>query len=199
MEYLDFELPIKEINDQLDKCKLIGDESDIDISDTYKKLEIKLVETKKKVYSNLTSWQRVQLSRHPSRPYTLDYIKGICGNSFLELHGDRNFKDDKAMILLYYRYNRHAGYRARLGGVFENTSQSSFGSRLAWPKGAWEWFADLSVVKDREARLAYDAGVQYTSCCWRLHVHVNGLGRNHASQVVKPRVLLSLSLVGMGG
>ena len=72
MEYLDFELPIKEINDQLEKCKLIGDESDIDISDTYKKLEIKLVETKKKVYSNLTSWQRVQLSRHPSRRYTLD-------------------------------------------------------------------------------------------------------------------------------
>ena len=98
MEYLDFELPIKEINDQLEKCKLIGDESDIDISDTYKKLEIKLVETKKKVYSNLTSWQRVQLSRHPSRPYTLDYINGICGNTFLELHGDRNFKDDKGMI-----------------------------------------------------------------------------------------------------
>jgi len=98
MEYLDFELPIKEINDQLEKCKLIGDESDIDISDTYKKLEIKLVETKKKVYSNLTAWQRVQLSRHPSRPYTLDYINGICGNTFLELHGDRNFKDDKAMI-----------------------------------------------------------------------------------------------------
>ena len=98
MEYLDFELPIKEINDQLEKCKHIGDESDIDISDTYKKLEIKLVETKKKVYSNLTAWQRVQLSRHPSRPYTLDYINGICGNTFLELHGDRNFKDDKAMI-----------------------------------------------------------------------------------------------------
>ncbi|MDG2396479.1 MAG: acetyl-CoA carboxylase carboxyltransferase subunit alpha [Flavobacteriaceae bacterium] len=98
MEYLDFELPIKDINDQLDKCKLIGDESEIDISDTYKKLEIKLLETKKKIYSNLSSWQRVQLSRHPSRPYTLDYIRGICGKTFLELHGDRNVKDDKAMI-----------------------------------------------------------------------------------------------------
>ena len=59
-----------------------------------KKLDL----TKKDIYKNLTPWQRVQLSRHPNRPYTLDYIKAICGNSFLELHGDRNFKDDKAMI-----------------------------------------------------------------------------------------------------
>ena len=98
MEYLEFENPVKEIIEQIEKCKLIGNESEIDISDTQKKLELKLKETKKSIYSNLTAWQRVQLSRHPSRPYTLDYIKGICGDSFLELHGDRNFKDDKAMI-----------------------------------------------------------------------------------------------------
>ena len=54
--------------------------------------------SQKNIYKNLTPWQRVQLSRHPNRPYTLDYIKAICGDSFLELHGDRNFKDDKAMI-----------------------------------------------------------------------------------------------------
>ena len=58
----------------------------------------KLEDTKRNIYKNLTPWQRVQLSRHPNRPYTLDYIKGICGDSFLELHGDRNYKDDKAMI-----------------------------------------------------------------------------------------------------
>ena len=98
MEYLEFENPVKEIIEQIEKCKLIGNESEIDISDTQKKLELKLKETKRSIYSNLTAWQRVQLSRHPSRPYTLDYINGICGDSFLELHGDRNFKDDKAMI-----------------------------------------------------------------------------------------------------
>tara|TARA_B110000116_G_C16780817_1_gene558203 strand:+ start:113 stop:1063 length:951 start_codon:yes stop_codon:yes gene_type:complete len=98
MEYLEFELPIKDIIEQIEKCKLIGNESDVDITDTKKKLEIKLEEAKKNIYSNLSAWQRVQLSRHPSRPYTLDYIYAICGDSFLELHGDRNVRDDKAMI-----------------------------------------------------------------------------------------------------
>ncbi len=98
MEYLDFELPIKEIQEQLSKCEVIGSESEIDVTDTCAKLELKLKKTKEKIYGNLTPWQRVQLSRHPARPYTLDYIKAICGNSFLELHGDRNIKDDKAMI-----------------------------------------------------------------------------------------------------
>ncbi|EKF54297.1 acetyl-CoA carboxylase carboxyltransferase subunit alpha [Galbibacter marinus] len=98
MEYLDFELPIKELEEQLDKCVVLGSESEIDVSDTCKQLEKKLEKTKKDIYKNLTAWQRVQLSRHPSRPYTMDYIEAICGDSFLELHGDRNVKDDKAMI-----------------------------------------------------------------------------------------------------
>ena len=98
MEYLEFELPIKELEDQLQKCKLIGDESEVDVSETCMQIEKKLEETKKDIYKNLTPWQRVQMSRHPSRPYTLDHIRAICGDSFLELHGDRNFKDDKAMI-----------------------------------------------------------------------------------------------------
>lgn len=98
MEYLEFELPIKELEDQLEKCKLIGDESEIDVTETCKQIEQKLEETKKDIYKNLTAWQRVQLSRHPNRPYTLDYIRSLCGESFLELHGDRNVKDDKAMI-----------------------------------------------------------------------------------------------------
>lgn len=98
MEYLDFELPIKELNEQLEKCTLIGQESDVDVTNTCKQIEIKLAETKKKIYKNLTPWQRVQLSRHPDRPYTLDYIRAITNDSFLELHGDRGVKDDKAMI-----------------------------------------------------------------------------------------------------
>ena len=98
MEYLDFELPIKELNEQYEKACTIGAESDIDVSNTCAQIKKKLDETKKNIYKNLSPWQRVQLSRHPNRPYTLDYIKAICGTSFLELHGDRNFKDDKAMI-----------------------------------------------------------------------------------------------------
>ena len=98
MEYLDFELPIKEINEQLSKCRIIGDENEIDVTDTCEQLEEKLKAAKEDIYGNLTPWQRVQLSRHPSRPYTLDYIKALCGDTFLELHGDRNVRDDKAMI-----------------------------------------------------------------------------------------------------
>ena len=98
MEYLEFELPIKELEDQLDKCQIIGKESDVDVTETCKQIEKKLAETKKDIYKNLSAWQRVQLSRHPNRPYTLDHINALCGNSFLELHGDRNVKDDKAMI-----------------------------------------------------------------------------------------------------
>ncbi|HLV38012.1 acetyl-CoA carboxylase carboxyltransferase subunit alpha [Xanthomarina sp.] len=98
MEYLDFELPIKELEEQLQKCEIIGKESEVDVSETCKQIEKKLIATKKEIYKNLTPWQRVQMSRHPSRPYTLDYIHALCGDSFLELHGDRGFKDDKAMI-----------------------------------------------------------------------------------------------------
>ena len=98
MEYLEFELPIKELEDQLEKCQIIGEESDVDVTETCKQIEKKLNETRKDIYKNLTAWQRVQLSRHPNRPYTLDYIRAICGDTFLELHGDRTVKDDKAMI-----------------------------------------------------------------------------------------------------
>lgn len=98
MEYLDFELPLKELQEQIAKCKAIGDESSVDVTETCKLLSEKLEDTKKKIYGNLNAWQRVQLSRHPSRPYALDYINDLCGDTFLELHGDRNFADDKAMV-----------------------------------------------------------------------------------------------------
>ena len=98
MEFLEFELPIKEVIDQIDKYKSKKNESALSKSKTYKALQKKLAETKNTVYGNLTPWQKVQLSSHPSRPYTLDYINNILGDTFLELHGDRNISDDKAMI-----------------------------------------------------------------------------------------------------
>ena len=98
MEYLDFELPIKELEEQLLKCELIAEESDVDMTESCKNIEKKLLKTKKDIYGNLSSWQRVQLSRHPNRPYTLDHINAMTGNTFMELHGDRTVKDDKAMI-----------------------------------------------------------------------------------------------------
>jgi acetyl-CoA carboxylase carboxyl transferase subunit alpha len=98
MEYLDFEQPIKELEEELQKCYDIGKKSEINVAATCKKIEKKLEKTKKDLYKNLTPWQRVQLSRHPNRPYTLDYIHAICGDTFMELHGDRGVRDDKAMI-----------------------------------------------------------------------------------------------------
>lgn len=98
MEYLDFELPIKELQEQYEKACKIGEDSDVDVSNTCKQIEKKLEQTKKDIYKNLTPWQRVQLSRHPNRPYTMDYINAMCGDSFLELHGDRGVRDDKAMV-----------------------------------------------------------------------------------------------------
>ncbi len=98
MEYLDFELPIKELEEQYNKCVLIGEESDVDMTESCKNIEKKLLKTKTDIYKNLTAWQRVQLSRHPRRPYTLDHITALAGETFMELHGDRTFKDDKAMV-----------------------------------------------------------------------------------------------------
>ena len=98
MEYLDFEAPIKELIDQLDKTVEIGKDTKSNVNDLKKELELKIKTTKKEIYSNLSPWQIVQLSRHPNRPYTLDYIQNLTNNQFIELHGDRNFRDDKAMV-----------------------------------------------------------------------------------------------------
>ena len=83
MEFLDFEVPVKEVLDQIDKCKSIENESDVDVTKTFNLLQKKLVETKKDIYKNLSAWQRVQLSRHPNRPYALDYIKIFVEPLFL--------------------------------------------------------------------------------------------------------------------
>ncbi len=98
MEYLDFEIPIKELTDQLEKAGELQDESKTDMSKTIKELEKRIEKTRKDIAKNLTAWQRVQLSRHPNRPYTLAYIEAMTGGNFLELHGDRQVRDDKAMV-----------------------------------------------------------------------------------------------------
>jgi acetyl-CoA carboxylase carboxyl transferase subunit alpha len=93
----DFEKPIEEITEQIEKTKQIAEKSKIDLSAAIHELEVKLEAAKKEVYANLNGWQKVQISRHPDRPYTIDYINGIC-DAFVELHGDRNVRDDKAMV-----------------------------------------------------------------------------------------------------
>ena len=98
MEYLEFEKPLEELVLQMEKAKELSKESAVDVSATIKDLEKKLEKYRKDIYSNLSPWQKVQLSRHPNRPYTLDYIQAITKGDFVELHGDRGVKDDKAMI-----------------------------------------------------------------------------------------------------
>ena len=94
---LDFEQPIAALEGKLKEMKKLAEESQVDVSEAVKALEEKIKTLKKETYANLTRWQRVQLSRHSDRPYTLDYIQGMATN-FIELHGDRNVSDDKAMV-----------------------------------------------------------------------------------------------------
>jgi len=93
----DFEKPIAELLQQMEKVKQVADKTKVDMSATLTELEQRLVETRNHIYSNLSGWQEVQLSRHAERPQTLDYISMIC-DDFIELHGDRTVKDDKAII-----------------------------------------------------------------------------------------------------
>lgn len=98
MTYLEFEKPIAELNEQLEQMKKAAEKSGVDASKTVSEIEQKIKDKTKEIYDNLTAWQRVQVSRHPERPYTLAYIDYISASSFIELHGDRTVKDDKAMV-----------------------------------------------------------------------------------------------------
>lgn len=97
MTSFDFEKPIADLEEQLDDLVKNHEKGKIDLSDKIAEVKIKILEEKKRIYSNLNGWQRVQISRHPERPYTLDYIEK-CFSNFVELHGDRGVKDDKAMV-----------------------------------------------------------------------------------------------------
>ncbi|EDM33953.1 acetyl-CoA carboxylase, carboxytransferase component, alpha subunit [Pedobacter sp. BAL39] len=93
----DFEKPLAELAQQIEKVKQVADKTKVDMSATLTELEQKVSDTQQTLYSNLTGWQKVQMSRHPERPQTLDYISMIC-DDFIEMHGDRTVKDDKAII-----------------------------------------------------------------------------------------------------
>lgn len=97
MPGLDFEKPIIELERKIEELKGFTAREDLNMSGELKKLESKLSQIKKEIYENLTPWQRVQLARHPKRPYTLDYIDMVM-TDFIEIHGDRHFADDKALI-----------------------------------------------------------------------------------------------------
>ena len=97
-QFLDFEKPIKEVYEQIDDTRRLAEKNPkIDYTSTLAQLEASILDKRKEITAHLTPWQRVQLSRHPDRPYTLKYIDNMFTN-FVELHGDRNFKDDKAMV-----------------------------------------------------------------------------------------------------
>ncbi|MES2134563.1 MAG: acetyl-CoA carboxylase carboxyltransferase subunit alpha [Bacteroidota bacterium] len=98
MIYLDFEKPIQELTEELEKLKSVAEKSKVDMSKSIAELEAKILEKRTEIFSNLTAWQRVQVSRHPERPYTLAYIDAVSNSSFIELHGDRTVGDDKAMV-----------------------------------------------------------------------------------------------------
>ncbi|EEI90000.1 Acetyl co-enzyme A carboxylase carboxyltransferase alpha subunit [Sphingobacterium spiritivorum ATCC 33300] len=93
----DFEKPIADLQTQIEKVNQVAEKTKVDMSATIQDLEAKLEETKLQIYNNMTGWQKVQMSRHPERPQTFDYIEMIC-EEFIELHGDRNVKDDKAIV-----------------------------------------------------------------------------------------------------
>ncbi len=97
MVFLDFEKPLEVLYEQLEKIQQVGEQGEVDVSATIKELENKIKQTRKELYNDLSGWQRVQLSRHPERPYTLYYIEQMC-RKFVELHGDRYFADDKAIV-----------------------------------------------------------------------------------------------------
>ncbi len=98
MQYLDFEKPVEELDKAYQECMKVAEKSGVDVTDACEKIRKEIEKKYKEISKKLTPWQRVQLSRHPDRPYTLDYIKAIAGETFFELHGDRNFADDKAMV-----------------------------------------------------------------------------------------------------
>jgi acetyl-CoA carboxylase carboxyl transferase subunit alpha len=97
LKFLDFEQPIAELEAQIEELKRIGSDNEINISDEISKLEDKSQKLTERIFSSLSAWQVSQLSRHPQRPYTLDYLE-LMFDEFHELHGDRVFADDPAIV-----------------------------------------------------------------------------------------------------
>jgi acetyl-CoA carboxylase carboxyl transferase subunit alpha len=96
-QFLDFEKPVKDLYDQIEQLRSTAEKNGLDLSESIQRLEEAVVDKKREITAGLTPWQKVQLSRHPDRPYALAYINRMC-ESFTELHGDRSFRDDKAIV-----------------------------------------------------------------------------------------------------
>ncbi len=103
---LDFEKPIVELEKKIEELKNLSADGNLDLQAEVKKLESGLLHLKRETYANMTPWQRVQIARHPKRPYTLDYVRFIF-TDFAEFHGDRTFADDKAMVGGFARLDGH--------------------------------------------------------------------------------------------
>ncbi len=106
MNFLEFEQPIAELEAKIEELRLVGDDNEINIQDEIERLESKSRSLTKSIFSNLSPWQISQLSRHPQRPYTLDYVKHLF-TDFVELHGDRTFADDHAIVGGVARLDEH--------------------------------------------------------------------------------------------
>src|SRR5690348_2098315 len=106
MQFLDFEKPLEELYAQVEKLKEMSAKNKVDVTKGVAELEAAIEKTRTEIYTTLTPWQRVQLSRHPDRPYTLYYIEKMFTN-FTELYGDRQVKDDKAMVGGMAMLNEH--------------------------------------------------------------------------------------------
>lgn len=106
--YLDFEKPIADLEARLEETKKLAQTSNVDVSEAVSILEQSIDKLRREIFQNLTRWQRVQLSRHPDRPYTLDYISLMC-DQFIELHGDRTVRDDPAMVGGFCELGRAGG------------------------------------------------------------------------------------------
>jgi acetyl-CoA carboxylase carboxyl transferase subunit alpha len=104
---LEFEKPLRELGKQLDELRQQSIETNVDLAKEIRAIEVKVDAMRRDIYSNLSPWQKVQVARHPKRPYALDYVSLLCEN-FHELHGDRQFKDDQALIGGTAFFNGHA-------------------------------------------------------------------------------------------
>ena len=124
--YLDFERPLAELGEKIDDLKAHAASENIDMSSELATLEERAKKLEKEIYSNLTRWQKYQVARHPQRPYTLDYIDMLL-EDFVELHGDRNFRDDPTVVGGFGRLNGN-GHRRPSAGVNTAESQSGRGS-----------------------------------------------------------------------
>jgi acetyl-CoA carboxylase carboxyl transferase subunit alpha len=137
--YLDFEKPLADLEQRLNELKQLGENNRVDVSEAVRTLEDSIARLREELFNNLTRWQRVQLSRHPDRPYTLDYIERMC-DQFIELHGDRTVRDDPAMVGGFCDMDRGDGTRETVmvigqqkGRNTKQRQQRNFG--MANPEG----------------------------------------------------------------